>query len=162
MKLLCKAFEFLKNSTKSSKRNYFRDYSFMPITITDKKHDHFDLCEWAIDSHNRSQVIMVLAHLYLRQEQNALRVINALPTKVRKRTQDVGPNVIEKLTAPKKVDLDLAQGDGTDVEKNGSPKSYKSFNIPPRWPPISTSIVDSRAKEASQRVYDAPTCQKCW
>lgn len=61
---------------------------------------------------SRDQLVTTLAHLYLRQEQNALRVINSLPTRLRDRTGRVAPNVIEKLTAPKQADLDkLRDGD---------------------------------------------------
>lgn len=92
----------------------------MSISVTHQENNKIELSEWVIDAINRDQVIEVLAHLYLRQEANAIRVINSLPIKVRRRTQDVGPNVIEKLTAPKQSDIDLANGNGSDDEKKNA------------------------------------------
>jgi len=99
----------------------------MPISLTAKQNDEVDLSEWAIDVINRDQVVTILAYLYLRQEQNALRVINAMPKRVRKRTKDVGPNVIEKLTAPKKADLDLAQRGNEEERKSASNRVKNSI-----------------------------------
>lgn len=91
----------------------------MPFSLTSYPTSECELTEWAILTGSRDQLVTALAHLYLRQEQNALRVINTLPTRLRARTRSVAPNVIAKLTAPKLSDLDTLR-DGDEKQKKSA------------------------------------------
>lgn len=71
-----------------------------------------EFTEWSINASERDRLVEVLAYLYLRQEENATRVISALtPRKLASRGK-IADNVIRKLTAPLPQDLaDLASPD---------------------------------------------------
>lgn len=68
---------------------------------------HFS--EWVIEDKNRNQLIEIIAYLYLRQEENAQRVINALEPHRRALRGRVVQNVVKKLTAPREEDLKLSR-----------------------------------------------------
>lgn len=72
--------------------------------------------EWSISTRSRAAIVEIVAYLYLRQEENALRVINTLEPSRRAPRGRVAHNVVRKLTAPKQADLDLLRT-GTDKQK---------------------------------------------
>lgn len=80
---------------------------------------HFS--EWTIGKKNRAKVIEVIAYLYLRQEENAQRVIDALDPRRRTAKGNVAQNVVRKLTAPHAKDVELFRS-GTAEEKEAAKK----------------------------------------
>ncbi|MGO4916546.1 hypothetical protein, partial [Pseudogemmobacter sp. W21_MBD1_M6] len=92
----------------------------MPIVLSERLSAECCLNEWSIESGKREQLVTVLAYLYVQQEQNAERVIKELETRARSSTDRVLPNAIQKLTAPKKADLELSRdGDLNEQKKAG-------------------------------------------
>ena len=79
----------------------------MPLTLKSFSTKECGFDEWSITRRSRATLVEIIAYLYLRQEENALRVINALEPHRRARKGKVAENVIEKLTAPKQEDVDL-------------------------------------------------------
>lgn len=79
----------------------------MPLTLTSFSTKECGFDEWSITRRSRANLVEIIAYLYLRQEENAVRVINALEPRRRVRKGRVAQNVIEKLTAPKQEDVDL-------------------------------------------------------
>lgn len=92
----------------------------MPIALSPRSSVECNLSEWSIDPGTRDQLVTVLAYLYLQQEQNAARVIEALEPRARSSTERVLPNAIEKLTAPKSADLELLQYGNEAEQKKAS------------------------------------------
>lgn len=88
----------------------------MPLTITPFSTKECGFAEWSISKKSRATLVEIIAYLYLRQEENALRVINALEPHRRVRKGKVAENVIDKLTAPKQADIDLLRT-GNDKQK---------------------------------------------
>lgn len=79
----------------------------MPLTLTPFSTKECGFDEWSITRRSRATLVEIIAYLYLRQEENAVRVINTLEPRRRARKGRVAENVIEKLTAPKQEDVDL-------------------------------------------------------
>lgn len=79
----------------------------MPLTLTSFSTQECSFDEWSITRRSRANLVEIIAYLYLRQEENAVRVINALEPRRRVRKGRVAQNVIEKLTAPKQEDVEL-------------------------------------------------------
>lgn len=88
----------------------------MPLTLTSCSTTECDFDEWSISKANRPTLVEGIAYLYLRQEENAVRVIHALEPRRRVRKGRVAENVIDKLTAPKQRDLDILRT-GSKTEK---------------------------------------------
>ncbi len=88
----------------------------MLISLNPAATTECDFSEWKISKKNRSRLIEVIAYLYLRQEENAQRVINALAPHRRVSKGKVAQNVVRKLTAPHAKDVELFLS-GTDEEK---------------------------------------------
>jgi hypothetical protein len=88
----------------------------MPLTLTPFSSTECGFAEWSIDKKGRATLVEIIAYLYLRQEENALRIINALEPRRRAPKGRVAQNVIDKLTAPKQEDVDLLRT-GTAKEK---------------------------------------------
>lgn len=84
--------------------------------------------EWSIASKNCSKLIEVIAYLYLRQEENAQRVINALEPRRRVSKGRVAQNVVRKLTAPHAEDVELIRS-GTDAQKDAARKRIRTSVI---------------------------------
>lgn len=97
----------------------------MPISLYNAPTAECEFSEWSIENGNRPRLIEVIAYLYLRQEENAQRVINALEPRRRVSKGRVAQNVIRKLTAPNKEDLDLLRL-GSDAQKDGARKRIKT------------------------------------
>ena len=99
----------------------------MPISLKPFATKSCEFTEWSIDVSERERLVGVLAYLYLRQEENAIRIISALsPKKVTSRGK-VAANVIRKLTAPNPQDLkDLASSD-EDVQKKAGDRIKTSI-----------------------------------
>ena len=92
----------------------------MPITQSQLTSTECILTEWSIDPAKRDQLVTILAYLYLRQEQNAERIIETLETRTRSSTERVLPNAITKLTAPKPADVELSQNGDEDERKKAA------------------------------------------
>lgn len=88
----------------------------MPLTIETSTTPECDFAEWSIKKKNRAKLVEVVAYLYLRQEENAQRVIGALEPRRRVPKGKVAENVVRKLTAPHDDDVELFLN-GTDKEK---------------------------------------------
>lgn len=97
----------------------------MPISLSHAPTTECNFSEWSIEKNNRSKLIEVVAYLYLRQEENAQRVINALEPRRRVSKGRVAQNVIRKLTAPNKEDLELLRV-GSDAQKEAARKRIKT------------------------------------
>lgn len=97
----------------------------MPITIKPETTKNFVYSEWSIEKKHRKILVDTLAYLYLRQEENALRVIQALAPRSRKFQGKVTLNVIKKLTAPKQVDIDAASS-GNKQQKAAAVKRIQT------------------------------------
>lgn len=69
----------------------------MPLTIETSQTSECDFAEWSIDKKKRAQLVEVVAYLYLRQEENAQRVIGALEPRRRIPKGKVAENVVRKL-----------------------------------------------------------------
>ena len=77
----------------------------MPISLKPFATKSCEFTEWSIDVSERERLVEVLAYLYLRQEENAIRIISALSSKKITSRGKVAENVIRKLTAPHPQDL---------------------------------------------------------
>ena len=80
----------------------------MPISIKPETKKEFQYSEWTIGKDDRKNLVNILAYLYLQQEKNAQRVIQALTPRPRPLKGKIAENVIRKLTAPKQADVDIA------------------------------------------------------
>lgn len=100
----------------------------MPLTIKTSSTTECDFAEWSINKKNRAKLVEVIAYLYLRQEENAQRVINALEPRRRVSKGRVVQNVVRKLTAPRAEDADLLRS-GTDAEKEAAKKRIRTSII---------------------------------
>lgn len=90
------------------------------------KECHFS--EWTIGKKNQAKLIEVIAYLYLRQEENAQRVIDALEPRRRASKGKVTQNVVKKLTAPHEQDVELLRS-GTDEQKESAKKRIRTSII---------------------------------
>lgn len=79
----------------------------MPLTFKSFSTAECEFAEWSISKKNRAKLIEIIAYLYLRQEENAQRVINNLEPRLRISKGRVAENVLRKLTAPHQEDIDL-------------------------------------------------------
>jgi len=91
----------------------------MPLTIAPLPTPECDFSEWSINKNDRAKLVEIIAYLYLRQEENALRVIRALDPTRRVSKGNVVHNVLRKLTAPRAADVELYRH-GTDKEKKAA------------------------------------------
>lgn len=78
-----------------------------------------DFSEWSIERSSRSKMVEVIAYLYLRQEENAQRVIKALEPRRRASKGKVAQNVVRKLSAPRAKDVEILRS-GNDAEKEAA------------------------------------------
>lgn len=97
----------------------------MPIYLKFEKSKVCNYSEWSIDKDNRERLVKILAFLYLRQEENARRVINALDPEHRVAKGKVAKNVTKKLTAPKQEDVEAVTS-GNDEEKKAAKKRIET------------------------------------
>lgn len=97
----------------------------MPIYLKPAKSTECRFSEWSIVEDDRERLVDILAFLYLRQEENAQRVINALEPEYRLPKGKVAENVIKKLTAPKQKDVEAAKL-GNDEEKKAAKKRIET------------------------------------
>lgn len=97
----------------------------MPITFNQASTAECEFSEWKISKKSRAKLIEVIAYLYLRQEENAQRVINALEPQRRVSKGRVAENVVKKLTAPRTEDVELLRS-GTEAEKEAARKRIKT------------------------------------
>jgi hypothetical protein len=100
----------------------------MPLKLKSFSTTECDFAEWSINKKTHAQLIEVIAYLYLRQEENAQRVIDALEPRRRISKGKVAQNVVRKLTAPRQKDVDLAQT-GSDEEKDSAKKRIETSII---------------------------------
>ena len=100
----------------------------MPLTIETSPTPECNFAEWSIDKKNRAKLVEVVAYLYLRQEENAQRVIGALEPRLRVPKGKVAKNVVRKLTAPHAEDVELLRT-GTDKEKDIATKRIRTSII---------------------------------
>ena len=100
----------------------------MPITVKAFSSAECDFAEWSINNKNRHKLIEIIAYLYLRQEENAQRVINALEPRRRIPKGKVAENVVRKLTAPHQRDVDLVQT-GSAEERAAAEKRIETSII---------------------------------
>ena len=66
----------------------------MPLSLTSTPTTECNFSEWTIGKKNRAKLVEVIAYLYLRQEENAQRVINALEPRRRVSKGRVAQNVV--------------------------------------------------------------------
>lgn len=97
----------------------------MPIAFNCVSTTECQFSEWTISNKSRAKLIEVIAYLYLRQEENAQRVINALEPQRRVSKGRVAENVVRKLTAPRAEDVELLRS-GTEAEKESARKRIKT------------------------------------
>ena len=97
----------------------------MPIIFNQVSTAECEFTEWKISKKSRAKLIEVIAYLYLRQEENAQRVINALEPQRRVSKGRVAENVERKLTAPRTEDVELLRS-GTEAEKEAARKRIKT------------------------------------
>src|SRR5690554_2843550 len=100
----------------------------MPIIFNQASTAECKFSEWTISNKSRAKLIEVIAYLYLRQEENAQRVINALEPRRRVSKGRVAENVVRKLTAPRAEDAELLRS-GTDTQKEAARKRMKTSVI---------------------------------
>ncbi|WP_174870608.1 hypothetical protein [Pectobacterium polaris] len=93
----------------------------MLITFNQTSTVECEFSEWIISNKNRAKLIEVIAYLYLRQEENAQRVINTLDPQPRVPKGRVAENVVRKLTAPRAEDVELLKS-GNEAEKKAAGK----------------------------------------
>ncbi|WCE10203.1 hypothetical protein [Pseudomonas sp. JBR1] len=91
----------------------------MPITFSQASSPECEFSEWKIINRNRAKLVEIVAYLYLRQEENAQRIIEALEPKMRASKGKVAENVVRKLTAPRTRDIEQLQS-GTDEQKKAA------------------------------------------
>ena len=97
----------------------------MPIYLKFEKSTVCNFSEWSIVKDDRERLVKILAFLYLRQEENALRVIDALEPEHRVTKGKVAENVTKKLTAPKQEDVEAATS-GNDEDKKAAKKRIET------------------------------------
>lgn len=100
----------------------------MPVTVKSFSSTECDFTEWSINKKNRGKLIEIIAYLYLRQEENAQRVIDALEPRHRIPKGRVAENVVRKLTAPRQEDVDLARK-GSAEERAAAKKRIETSII---------------------------------
>ncbi|MDT3249734.1 hypothetical protein QZQ97_02190 [Serratia sp. root2] len=100
----------------------------MPITFNQALTAECEFSEWTISNKSRAKLIEVIAYLYLRQEENAQRVIDALEPRRRVSKGRVAESVVRKLTAPRAEDVELLQS-GTATERKAASKRIKTSII---------------------------------
>lgn len=101
----------------------------MPLSLAHSKTTECDFYEWSIqEKKDRARLIEIVAYLYLRQEENAQRVVNALEPRRRDSKGKVAENVVRKLTAPHAEDVELLRS-GSDAEKDGARKRIRTSII---------------------------------
>lgn len=100
----------------------------MPITFNQTSTAECEFSEWTISNKSRAKLIEVIAYLYLRQEENAQRVINTLEPRRRVPKGKVAENVVRKLTAPRAEDLAVLQS-GTEAQKEAARKRINTSII---------------------------------
>ncbi|RJL07300.1 hypothetical protein D3P06_00745 [Paracoccus aestuarii] len=91
----------------------------MPLSLKPAPSAECSFAEWSIVAKDRNKLIEILAYLYLRQEENAQRVINALEPRRRTPKGRVVENVVRKLTAARPEDVELTTS-GTKAEKEAA------------------------------------------
>lgn len=97
----------------------------MPICLKPEKSTGYRFSEWSITESDREKLVEILAFLYLRQEKNALHIINSLEPERRLPKGKVAENVIKKLTAPKQKDVEAAES-GSPEEKKAAKKRIET------------------------------------
>ncbi|PQQ25701.1 hypothetical protein [Photorhabdus hindustanensis] len=100
----------------------------MPIAFNQASTAECEFSEWTISHKSRAKLIEVIAYLYLRQEENAQRVINTLEPRRRVPKGRVAENVVRKLTAPRAEDVELLQS-GTEAQKEAARKRINTSII---------------------------------
>lgn len=100
----------------------------MLITFNQASNTECNFSEWTISNKSRAKLIEVIAYLYLRQEENAQRVISALEPQRRVPKGKVVQNVVRKLTAPHAKDIELFSS-GTAEEKKAAENRMKTSVI---------------------------------
>lgn len=100
----------------------------MPLTIVTSPTSECDFAEWSLSNKNREKLVEVVAYLYLRQEENALRVIDALEPRRRLPKGKVAQNVVRKLTAPNPEDVELFRN-GNDKEKESARNRMRTSRL---------------------------------
>lgn len=100
----------------------------MPIAFNQTSTAECVFSEWTISNKNRAKLIEVIAYLYLRQEENAQRVINTLDPQPRVPKGKVAENVVRKLTAPRAEDVELLKS-GTEAQKKAAGKRIETSII---------------------------------
>jgi hypothetical protein len=100
----------------------------MPLSLSPTPTTECNFSEWTISKKDRAKLIEVIAYLYLRQEENAQRVINALEPRWRAPKGRVAQNIVRKLTAPHAQDVELFRS-GTDEEKEAAKKRMRTSII---------------------------------
>jgi hypothetical protein len=103
--------------------NPLMPFSFDPFSTTE-----CSFSEWTINAEQRSVLTEIIAYLYLRQEENAQRVILSLEPKMRASKGKVADNIVRKLTAPCESDVDLAEM-GSEAEKDAAQKRINTSII---------------------------------
>lgn len=97
----------------------------MLVTLRHYSTNECDFHEWTLTRGSRRTLVEVIAYLYLRQEENAMRVINTLEPRRRVSKGKVARNVIDKLSGPRPEDFDLVLK-GNEQEKVAAKKRIKS------------------------------------
>jgi hypothetical protein len=100
----------------------------MPISLNPAATTECNFSEWTISKRNRVKLIEAIAYLYLRQEENAQRVINALEPRRRASKGKVAENIVTKLTAPHIQDVELSLY-GTAEQKESATKRINTSII---------------------------------
>lgn len=98
----------------------------MPISLNTVSTTECNFLEWTISNNNRDQLVEVIAYLYLQQEKNAQRVINALEPRQSVPKGRVAQNVVKKLTAPQAKDVELSR---SGTEKDAAEKRMETSVI---------------------------------
>lgn len=100
----------------------------MPVTVKSFSSTECDFAEWSISKKNHNKLIEIIAYLYLRQEENAQRVISTLEPRRRIPKGKVAENIVRKLTAPRQKDVDLART-GSAEERAAAEKRIETSII---------------------------------
>lgn len=93
----------------------------MPLKLTPTTTKECIFSEWVISKKKRATLVEIIAYLYLRQEENAQRVIDELEPRRRAKKGKVAENVVRKLTAPHADDVELFRS-GTAVDQEAARK----------------------------------------
>lgn len=91
----------------------------MPISLKAVLTEECSFQQWSITPDNKVKLVEIVSYLYLRQEENAQRVIGALEPSRRTPKGRVAENIVAKLTAPDPEDIKLLQT-GTDAQKKSA------------------------------------------